>query len=105
MEMNSGPHQSSRGNRLASMKPTIMRSAGDQVSIGPIGVLDQSNARMRSPISPPPASHPAAGFTSEGADLDMARPARDAAGAGVSESWPSPGLGRVQIMPRRLTRE
>src|SRR5262249_40981511 len=31
-----------------------VRSAGDQDSAGPIGVVDQSNARMRSPISPPP---------------------------------------------------
>ena len=71
MEMNSGPHQSSRGNRLASMKPTIIRSAGDQESIGPIGVRDQSKARMRAPISPPPANHETAGFTSEGAELGI----------------------------------
>ena len=31
-----------------------MRSAGDQFSAAPSGVFDHSNARMRSPISPPP---------------------------------------------------
>src|SRR5215469_6147094 len=48
-----GPHQSSRGNRLASMTPTIMRKAGDHVPGAPRGVFDQSYARTRAPISPP----------------------------------------------------
>src|SRR5689334_13422214 len=51
--MYSGPHHKSRGNRLASNKLTIIRKLSDQPSTGPIGVADQSNARMRSPISPP----------------------------------------------------
>src|ERR1043166_9480156 len=52
-EQNCGPHQSSCGNRLVTTKPTIIRRLGDQVSMGPIGVCDQSLARIRSPISPP----------------------------------------------------
>jgi hypothetical protein len=31
---------------------TIIRNAGDQEATGPIYVFDQSNERMRSPISP-----------------------------------------------------
>src|SRR5579859_1820676 len=34
--------------------PSMVRNVGDQFSIGPNGVLAQSNARMRSAISPPP---------------------------------------------------
>src|SRR5580704_14594349 len=45
------------GNLLASIKPTVVRRAGDQPSDGPSGVLDQSKPRMRSAISPPPTSH------------------------------------------------
>src|SRR5580692_3450555 len=45
------------GNLLASIKPTVVRRAGDQPSDGPNGVLDQSKPRMRSAISPPPTSH------------------------------------------------
>ena len=36
---------------------TAVLTLGDQVSGGPSGVADQSLARMRAPISPPPASH------------------------------------------------
>src|SRR5579871_1918481 len=36
------------------MKLTIVSRLEDQPSIGPIGVVDQSIARIRSPISPPP---------------------------------------------------
>jgi hypothetical protein len=35
---------------------TIIRNAGDHDSTAPIGVFDQSNALIRSPISPLPAS-------------------------------------------------
>src|SRR5579872_2859537 len=51
----SGPHQSNKGNRFARRNRTIIRSAGDQESMGPIGVEAQSNERMRAPISPPPS--------------------------------------------------
>src|SRR5579862_4277336 len=47
-----GPHQSSSGKRLASRKPTIIRSVGDQLSSGPIGVFAQSCVRISSTISP-----------------------------------------------------
>src|SRR4029453_9421678 len=56
METYSGPHQSNRGKRLARRNRTIIRSAGDQESIGPIGVAAQSSERISSPISPPPWS-------------------------------------------------
>jgi hypothetical protein len=42
------------------MKPTIIRRLGDQFSAGPMGVLDQSLARMSAPISPLLSSKPAA---------------------------------------------
>ena len=35
------------------MRTTVFRLCG-QCSIGPTGVCDQSRARMRAPISPPP---------------------------------------------------
>src|SRR6476646_5749466 len=37
------------------MISTEVRRLGDQFSIGPIGVRDQSIARISAPISPPPA--------------------------------------------------
>src|SRR5262249_21968568 len=37
------------------VRTTVLRLCG-QSAIGPTGVLDQSKARVRSPISPPPAS-------------------------------------------------
>src|SRR5687768_1037997 len=57
-----GPHQSSSGKRLASRRLTIMRMLDDQPAGAPMGVCDQSSARIRSPISPPPRrkSNPAA---------------------------------------------
>src|SRR6516225_9789138 len=55
IETYSGPHHSSSGNRLASRKVTIMRRLGDHRPTGPSGVRVQSVARIRAPISPPPA--------------------------------------------------
>ena len=50
-----GPHQTNMGKReMRQMLTAISRLCG-QLSTGPSDVLDQSNARMRSPISPPPA--------------------------------------------------
>src|SRR5579872_255789 len=60
--MYSGPHQRSSGNRFASRKFTIMRRLRDQVSQGPIGLLDQSKERIRAPISPPPERNSALSF-------------------------------------------
>src|SRR5271165_3266047 len=45
------------GNLLATMRPTVVGSAGDHPSDEPSGVLDQSKLRMRSAISPRPTSH------------------------------------------------
>src|SRR5262245_33295256 len=56
METYCGPHQSSIGKRLARRNCTIIRSAGDHESMGPIGVAPQSMERISSPISPPPCS-------------------------------------------------
>src|SRR5262245_48361813 len=61
MDTYCGPHHNSHGKRLARRKRIIIRSAGDHVSGEPIAVFDQSKARMRSPISPPPMSHSARG--------------------------------------------
>src|SRR6185312_16210679 len=47
-------HQSKSGKLLASRKGIIIRSVGDQSSMGPMAVWDQSNSRMSDPISPPP---------------------------------------------------
>src|SRR6476646_9438381 len=49
-----GPHQRTCGNRFASMIPSIVRNAGDHPLGAPIAVWLQSNARMRSLISPSP---------------------------------------------------
>src|SRR5580700_6856305 len=52
---NSGPHHSEIGKReLRQMLTTILRASG-QVSGGPSSVSPQDFARMRAPISPPPA--------------------------------------------------
>src|SRR5689334_19010463 len=53
MEMYSGPHQRSNGKRFASSIRTRVRKAVDHLSGVPIAVDDQSNSRMRAPISPP----------------------------------------------------
>jgi len=45
------------GKRLAAIRPTVVRSAGDHSDDGPTGVLDQSKFRMRSAISLWPTSH------------------------------------------------
>src|SRR5215467_10008374 len=58
--MYSGPHHNSSGNRLASRKVTIMRRLGNYRPTGPSGVRVQSVARIRAPISPPPARNFAA---------------------------------------------
>src|SRR5690349_19025971 len=70
-----GPHHRSSGNRLASRKLTIVRRVGDQLSTGPIGVLDQSNVPISAPISPPPARN-AGGSTTDGFDMRDAPPSR-----------------------------
>ena len=74
-----GPHQSNSGKRLASRRLTIMRMLGDQSEGGPMGVCDQSSARIRSPISPPPRrkSSPAACVAP-----------RDGAARSVMSRWP-----------------
>src|SRR5215467_13363789 len=61
MDTYRGPHHSNQGKRLARRKRVIIRRAGDQVSGEPMEVVDQSKARIRSPISPPPVSQPAKG--------------------------------------------
>src|ERR1700759_962090 len=70
-----GPHHRSSGNRLASRRVTIVRRVGDQLSTGPIGVLDQSNAPISAPISPPPARN-AGGSATDGFDMREAPPSR-----------------------------
>ena len=40
---------------------TALRRLWGQDVAGPSGVADQSNVRIRSPISPPPVSHAVAG--------------------------------------------
>src|SRR5580700_2880990 len=58
MIRSSGPSQSRiRERELRHMLTAILTLCG-QVSGEPSGVADQSLARMRAPISPPPASQP-----------------------------------------------
>src|SRR5688572_11555428 len=50
------------GWRVASIRRTAVRRPCGQLSGAPSGRADQSWARIRSPISPPPASHAASAF-------------------------------------------
>src|SRR3954466_4054300 len=54
MLIRSGPHHTNIGTGLLRQMSTAGRSAGGQCAIGPSGVRDQSNARTREPMSPPP---------------------------------------------------
>src|SRR6185503_14749591 len=56
MSWSSGPHHRFTGNGDSSAIRTAARSAGDQSSIGPSGVADQSTARHRRAISDSPTN-------------------------------------------------
>src|SRR5437763_8545209 len=86
MSTSSGPQRSALGKPEASTSPTDHRSAGDQLSGGPSGVLAQSNSRTRRAISPshsPSAASGAnAGRSGAGAPAAGAAPGTMIAGAG-----------------------
>src|SRR3954471_10877617 len=60
--MSSGPHHKNMGWREANKRFTVVIKVSDQVSTGPIGVLLQSKARIRSAISPCPTIREGARF-------------------------------------------
>src|SRR6218665_356738 len=51
--MPSGPQSSAMGNGASSRMVTVVLKLAGHRESGPSGVVDQSKARMRSPISPP----------------------------------------------------
>ena len=55
----SGPHISTLGTGELRTFDTVVRSVGDQPSIGPNAVPDQSKARNNVPASPPPTGQTA----------------------------------------------
>jgi hypothetical protein len=55
MSLSSAPHATHIGCPEFSRIPIVVRSDGGQSEGSPSGVADQSYARMRTPISAPPA--------------------------------------------------
>src|SRR6516165_10832109 len=68
--MRSGPHQTTIGKRDARQVAMAALSVSGQHAGGPSGECDQSWARIRAPILPPPSRKP----TGVGPAIDMHNP-------------------------------
>src|SRR5436190_4398049 len=93
---------------VLSMSLTAVRSDCGQAAGGPSGDADQSCARIKAPISPPPSrksSAPRVGATAESVDLmpSFPTPARRPCRKSCWESWSGiltgPQRRRVRVLP------